>query len=77
MSEDIDSPFNACMFKKSCLKLKADRDALLEALKRVASPMAPHRINCGWARSQHESECDCAVGQARAAIAQAEKEPKP
>jgi hypothetical protein len=66
MSTNIDHPFNACMFKQSCLKLQADRDALLEALKAILA-----ESDGDW---WHNS---LIAKQARAAIAQAEKETKP
>lgn len=48
-------------------KLARDNAAMLEALKRLLSPMPVHDKYC------HVIPCDCAQGQARAAIAQAKE----
>lgn len=54
-----------------------ERDELAEALKRLLSPMTVHDKYC-----EQGDECDCAQGQARAALAnldesQDEEERKP
>lgn len=44
---------------------------LYDALKRLVAPM-PHSIRCEYFQHKDESECDCAVGQARSVIKEIE-----